>query len=72
MEKQMTKKEKYIFEKAIEACKTIDKFHSKCFTGHPIQLVSNGKKIDHTLLNEAYDLSYEVLSELKKKEDKNG
>ena len=53
-----------VAETAIEACKTIDKFHSKCMTGHPIELVSNGKNIDHALLNLAYDFAFKVLHQL--------
>ena len=62
----MTTKQKQIFDKAIEACKKIDEFNSECFTGYPVTMVSNGKVINHKLLNEAYDLAYEVLSALKK------
>jgi hypothetical protein len=66
--KNMTTKERQIYNKAIEACKLFDEFHSKCFTGHPVAFVSNGKLIDHTLFNKAYDMAYEVLHELKKNE----
>jgi hypothetical protein len=64
----MTTKEKQIYNKAIEACKLFDEFHLKCFTGHPVAFVSNGKLIDHALFNNAYDLAFEVLHELKENE----
>ena len=53
-----------VIDTAIEACKAIDAFQSKCMTGYPIVFASNGKKIDHTALNHAYDLAYKVLHQL--------
>ena len=54
-----------VAETAIKACKAIDAFQSKCMTGYPIVFASNGKKIDHTALNHAYDIAYKVLHAIK-------
>jgi hypothetical protein len=63
----MTDKQKKIYTKAIEACRKFDEFHLSVFSrGYPLEI--QGKPIDHTLLNETYDLVYNVLQELKKEE----
>jgi hypothetical protein len=46
---------------AIEACKKIIEFSSECTTGYSLE--SNGKQIDLTSLNNAYDLAWAVLQE---------
>lgn len=61
----MTDNQLKIFLVAIEACKKIDEFQSECMSGHPIVFQSNGLPINHAALNEAYDLAYTVLQEVK-------
>ena len=49
---------------AIEACKEFDKFHFQVFSsGRPLMI--EGKPINHTTLNKAYDLAYKVLLQIK-------
>jgi hypothetical protein len=62
------KTKEQIFNIAVEACKKIEAFQSECCTGYSVQFVSNGKLINHALLNEAYDLAYSVLHELNEME----
>ena len=52
-----------IVDTAIEACKKIEQFHFQVFcTGRPLSI--DGKSINHTILNEAYDLAYKVLQQI--------
>ena len=52
-----------IADTAIEACKKIEQFHFQVFcTGPPLSI--DGKPINHSILNEAYDLSYKVLQQI--------
>jgi len=53
-----------IVDIAIEVCKKIDKFHFEVFcSGRPLMI--DGKLINHSILNEAYDLAYKVLQQIK-------
>lgn len=53
-----------IVDTAIEACKKIDKFHFEVFcSGRPLMI--DGKPINHSILNEAYDLACKVLQQIK-------
>jgi hypothetical protein len=50
---------------AIEACKKFEEFHCQVFaTGFPLEI--KGKPINHTTLNDTYDMVYEVLHSLEK------
>lgn len=61
---EITDKQKKIYDKAIEVCQKFDEFHSSVFSfGFPLEI--NGKQIDHTLLNEIHDLTYNIFQELK-------
>jgi len=53
-----------IADTAIEACRKIDQFHFQTFcTGQPLEI--QGIPINHTTLNESYDLAYKVLQQIK-------
>jgi hypothetical protein len=46
-----------------KACEKIMEFHQNCFcTGFPLEI--KGKRIDHTLLNEAQQLAEKALSKI--------